>query len=66
MNASYLIQDISEKDFELTKNGFKLFLVVYAIKHIKSNVIDKHASISRVFAGGGWCFFSQNGSSFLR
>ena len=53
INWYCLQKDISEKDFELTKvSGYKLFLVVYAIKHSKKNVNDQHSSISRVFAGG--------------
>lgn len=47
-----LFCDMSEKDFELTKNGYKLFLVVYAIRHTKPSATDRHASISRCFAGG--------------
>ena len=47
-----LIKDISEKDFELTKNGYKLYLIVYAIKHNKFNPSDRLASISQIFAGG--------------
>ena len=47
-----LFCDISEKDFELTKCGYKLFLVVYAVKNLKQNILDRHASISRIFAGG--------------
>lgn len=47
-----LFCDISEKDFELTKSGFKLFLIVYAIRHVKPSSSDRHASISRCFAGG--------------
>jgi hypothetical protein len=50
-----LFCDISEKDFELTKTpsgGFRLFLVVYAIRHSKKHPTDQHASISRIFAGG--------------
>ena len=45
--------DISEKDFELTKSGYKLFLVAYAIKHTKTSSDDLHSSISQRFAGGG-------------
>ena len=48
-----MIQDISEKDFEMTKTGYKLFLVAYCIKNLKINQNDKHSSISRIFAGGG-------------
>lgn len=47
-----LFCDISEKDFELTKAGYKLFLVVYAIRNVKASNSDRHASISRCFAGG--------------
>ena len=47
------MKDISEKDFELTRCGYKLYLVVYAIKNLKQSLTDKHASFSRIFAGGG-------------
>lgn len=51
-NKFALFCDISEKDFELTKNGYKLFLVVYAVKHLKHSTSDRQASISKMFAGG--------------
>lgn len=49
-----LFCDISEKDFELTnkKNGYRLFLVAYVVRKLKQNLNDRHASISRIFAGG--------------
>jgi hypothetical protein len=50
------MKDLSKKDFEQTKNGFRLFLIVYAVRHSKTNPIDRHASISRLFAGGSKSF----------
>ena len=49
-----LFCDISEKDFESAKTGgYKLFLVVYAIRNIKVVPLDRHSSLSTIFAGGG-------------
>ena len=47
-----LFCDISEKDFELTNSGYKLFLIAYVVKKLKINSGPKHASISRFFSGG--------------
>lgn len=46
------LKDLSEKDFDMTKSGYKLLLVVYAVKNIKQNNMDRHSSISKIFAGG--------------
>jgi hypothetical protein len=51
-NKFALFCDISEKDFEMTKNGYKLFLVAYCVKNVKNNPLDKHSSLSRICAGG--------------
>ena len=44
----------------MTKQGYRLFLVAYCVKSGKWSATDKHASISRIFAGGVY----DLGSSF--
>ncbi len=38
----------------MKKQGYRLYLVAHVVKRLKQNSIDKHASISRVYAGGVW------------
>lgn len=44
--------DLSEKDFEYTKKGYKLLLVAYTIKHTRYNEKDLLTSVSKKIAGG--------------
>lgn len=47
-----LFCDINEKDFEYTKRGYKLLLVVYSIKQTRYCENEHLISISKKFAGG--------------
>lgn len=44
--------DLSEKDFEYTKKGYKLLLVAYSIKHTRHNEKDLLTSMSKKITGG--------------
>ena len=44
---------MNEKDLRPEKTDHKLYLVVYAVKNLKTSLSDGSLPISRLYAGGG-------------